>query len=137
MALSQAERIRRELKKEIGDYELLAEILHLVKRGEQSKIVDYFYSRFVAIAIEQAVVEGHFSIHRFFRIEARDLTDEGALRIDAKVSDTIKLLRKAYLAGVDVNRNNYEEVILAIRQEMKDKNIRNSDLYNPMIDEED
>lgn len=137
MALSQAERMRRELKKELGDWELVNEILHMVQRGEQSKLVDHLYERFISIAVEQAVVDGHFSIHRFFTIDAEDQQEDGSLKINAKVSDSIKLLRKAHLAGREIDRNNWRESIDELRKERKAAAKRNSEFFNPMIDEDD
>lgn len=136
MATSQAERVRRELKKELTDWDLIAQILHLVQRGEQSKLVDFLYARLIDVIVEQTVTEGHFSIHRVLTIKAREQEEDGSLRIDAKASDTIKLLRKAHLAGVVVDRDNWQEVIKAVRQEMKRGAVKKSHLYNPMLDEE-
>lgn len=143
--LSQAERIRRELNREFNDFELFMEFRAMVTRGEETKLIKTILDRYHDLMIEQLATTGDLNISRVIRVRTvpnkswdfgRDDTSIPH-RLEAKISETVKVLHKASFHGFLVDRDNWKKVFKTIAKNKKENRLRGSELYNPMIDEQD
>ena len=142
--MSTPEFVRRELRREINELDLFLDIRAVITRGERVKIIDKIYNRIIDILVEKLLNEGELTIYPLLTIRAKpnpnfnpDNPLSSPIRLEARVSEGIRLAWIARQAGYQVDRDNYKEVIRQLRANREAKSLKKKGLFNPFLHEED